>query len=634
MARASEQLFFRGQQQVSPLNMYTRRIGTWRHYGAGRAPPTVMEELMQRAGPELERLEELIDRCEEEIRACILQIVQVESKLSEDMNTKDEVYWRKKEEQLRKKEEQLRKKEEQLREEKALLIGRPAQPDAKFDTDMCLFIEAATRMNLDGSDSDVGMHAFETVDGTRLTLPGDAEVNLFDGQLFVRDCYPPLLRQILAVPYLKHSTSGLRQPLGYFLTGTPGIGKSAFSIYVVAVLLAQKRTVLYQKADKQGFMLHWDGKRVQAYRYVQPAVNSEWSWLVSDCREEGAWYVIDSIEPLDCGLPTLLVSSPDPAVSKEWVKQRKAAERWMPLPTEEDLRQLREHVNPLLSDEELAARQQLAGKSARLVLSHQVTIAGLETSISEAMGEMPLSIFERGLRMRDSSRKLSHRLVHHDVHRPRDSEAWKFDTYHLRFASNEVGRQIVERVAEDRGHTLWRLANMGSAWRLMPTARGTVFQALVLGKLARGETMHVRRLGYDEETRSVFSHTGERTFSTLDSVQLHDEALWLPQSSHFESIDALSHHGLFQITAAKRHPVKREGLAVAAAFWHSQMGYGRPAPLILIIPKEMCDLYTAPQPITPAKAPKVDHVQYVGWFADEQDGGSLGATMGLPSKPT
>jgi len=190
MARASEQLFFRGQQQVSPLNMYTRRIGTWRHYGAGRTPPTVMEELMQRAGPELERLEELIDRCEEEIRACILQIVQVESKLSEDMNTKDEVYWRKKEEQLRKKEEQLRKKEEQLREEKALLIGRPAQPDAKFDTDMCLFIEAATRMNLDGSDSDVGMHAFETVDGTRLTLPGDAEVNLFDGQLFVRDCYP------------------------------------------------------------------------------------------------------------------------------------------------------------------------------------------------------------------------------------------------------------------------------------------------------------------------------------------------------------------------------------------------------------------------------------------------------------
>jgi len=288
----------------------------------------------------------------------------------------------------------------------------------------------------------------------------------------------------------------------------------------------------------------------------------------------------------------------------------------MPLPAVNDLRQLREHIYPSLSDEEFDARLSLVGRSARLVLSHEGGVKALEKDIAEAMARMPLTIFQRGLRPYDSSRQLSHRLVHHDVHRPCDDDAWNFDTYHLRFASDEVARRIIERVADDRGSALWRLVNTASAWRWMPTARGTVFEALVLGKLSRGEPMQWRQLGMDDERPVSFAHAEERRFNSLEEVDLADKALWVPQSSTFESIDALSYHGLFQITTARTHPVRAEGMAAAARLWYSQMGHGSAVRLIFVVPREMRHLYTAPQSMKPSGSRKVDHEQFVGWFVE------------------
>ena len=425
---------------------------------------------MQQVASDLIKVEGAIEVCEQDIRTIERKVGQIEEELSKrELSSTDVVYWRNKEEQLRREKEQLRREKEQLRREKESLRKKeelllpPGDSRGTPSAALCAFAEFAGRLNLDGTANDVGMHAFKLENGKRLTLLGDAAEDTFQGQLFVRDCYPPLLQHILSAPYAMAGSSYARRPRAFSLSGTPGIGKSAFGIYLATVLVAKKRTVLFQVADQVAYKLLWNGERAEAFQYEMPSHNLVWRTLVRECTEEGAWYIVDSIRPLRCGLPTLLVSSPNPKVSKEWVKQRQAAELWMPMPLAEDIRRLRDYVVPSMTDDDLDARLSMVGRSARLVLSPVSTERSLSTQVDEAVTQMPPDIYERRLHVHDPSRELSHRLVHHDVHRPQKGENWDFNFYHLRFASDEVERRIATRVAEMRGDKLWQLVNTQDA---------------------------------------------------------------------------------------------------------------------------------------------------------------------------
>eukprot|EP00965_Chrysotila_dentata_P010520 342429-Pleurochrysis_carterae.AAC.1 len=112
------------------------------------------------------------------------------------------------------------------------------------------------------------------------------------------------------------------------------------------------------------------------------------------------------------------------------------------------------------------------------------------------------------------------------------------------------------------------MVNTPDAWRWMPTARGAFFEALLLRKLARNEPMQARRITETATQKVAFNHTGEKRFEKLDEVRLSEGQLWVPSSQKFESIDALSQHGLFQITTARsRKSIKHNGLATAADHW-------------------------------------------------------------------
>eukprot|EP00975_Prorocentrum_lima_P001083 230318-Prorocentrum_lima.AAC.1 len=94
--------------------------------------------------------------------------------------------------------------------------------------------------------------------------------------------------------------------------------------------------------------------------------------------------------------------------------------------------------------------------------------------------------------MPESTRKLSHVLVHHDVMRPEDGARWDFGAYTLCFASNVIGKRVADKLTAHKAGALWQLVNTADAWRWMPTARGTLFEALVLKKLAEGNPMQMR----------------------------------------------------------------------------------------------------------------------------------------------
>mmetsp|Transcript_23252 Transcript_23252/g.45290 ORF Transcript_23252/g.45290 Transcript_23252/m.45290 type:complete len:933 (+) Transcript_23252:30-2828(+) len=619
-------------QKARQWSIATRRV----HARAGGLSPCtraarsiVMISSDGDKGSEVSTLEERIQAIEGKISEVEKQIEECDANITIATSEQMRGYWIEEKKQLRRKEEQLREKETELLKQKTELLKRLPTPGAlqmsgpALSAQVQLFMQIACKPEgnksdvgghcFKGNESDVGGHRFES-SGKQVGFPGD-ERNSFGNLLFIRDCYPPLLRRMLDSP-----RSSQARPASYFLTGTPGIGKTAFGLYFVCVLLAQKRSVLYQRAKMESsWLLCWEGDQAKAYEYISGS--TEWRRLVNNFLDEGAWYIVDSIEPISCKyLPVLMISSPDPDISKDWVKQYSARELWMPMPSVEDVEVLKGFVSSDLTKADFDTRLQWAGTSARLVLSKKESLSvlkALQKKVEEALAQVSLDIFQSSLLLPEASRSLSHLIVHHDVVRPQAGEEWNFEEYTLRFASEFIETRVLEALVTRHCDQLWQMVNTPDAWRWMPTARGTFFEALVLRKLARNEPMQARRITETSATQKVaFNHTGEKRFEKLDDVRLSEGQLWVPTSQNFESIDALSQHGLFQITTARSgKSIKHKGLATAAGHWKSAMGDAT-LRLFFVVPWEMSEVYQKTLPITPSGMPQVLHEQYVAWFEE------------------
>eukprot|EP00965_Chrysotila_dentata_P258708 6213319-Pleurochrysis_carterae.AAC.2 len=300
-----------------------------------------------------------------------------------------------------------------------------------------------------------------------------------------------------------------------------------------------------------------------------------------------------------------------------WADKVPAPELWMPLPTIEELRLLKGLVVPDLTEAEFDARLGLLGRSARFVLS-SLPLSQLQMKVDMALGGVPLNLFETVLSLPDTTRMDSELLVHHDVVRPQVGAEWDFSAYTRCFASKLIGKRIIACLTPFKADALWQIVNTLDIWRGMPSARGVLFEALALQKLARGEPMQMRQITETATQQVVpFTHTGERRFDQLEDVRLSDGQLWIPSSQNHESIriGALSQHGLFQITTAQSsNSIKYDGFATAARHWQTVMG-AAPLRLFLVVPREMSHVYQCALPITPScDLHPVLHEQYVAWF--------------------
>eukprot|EP00965_Chrysotila_dentata_P003480 113262-Pleurochrysis_carterae.AAC.1 len=164
--------------------------------------------------------------------------------------------------------------------------------------------------------------------------------------------------------------------------------------------------------------------------------------------------------------------------------------------------------------------------------SHFV-LKALQTKVEEALKLVSLDVFHSSLLLPEASRLLSHRLVHHDVVRPQAGEEWHFEEYTLRFASEFIEKRLVEALMERHRDQLWQMVNTPDAWRWMPNARGTFFEALVLRKLAQNETMRARRITETATQEIAFNHSRGECFNKLDEVRLSEGQLWFPSSRNF-----------------------------------------------------------------------------------------------------
>ncbi|RYE84691.1 MAG: hypothetical protein EOO65_01820 [Methanosarcinales archaeon] len=155
------------------------------------------------------------------------------------------------------------------------------------------------------------------------------------GPLFIRDFYDRAwTNKMRCLQPLKAGDEDITQPSKFVVLGTPGIGKTAFTMYCLLRVLVEKRPLRYRMHLKNGgasdysFDLH---------------VNEAGTVVGGSPQDSTKGYVFihDSNSPddgaADDAAGSLLVTSPDPKVWTEWQKQAHALDVYFPTHTREEL---------------------------------------------------------------------------------------------------------------------------------------------------------------------------------------------------------------------------------------------------------------------------------------------------------
>jgi hypothetical protein len=327
----------------------------------------------------------------------------------------------------------------------------------KPDSDGLRFIKAALLSNLTGDASDVGMHTLcidgerVKLDGERVKLLGDDSQNVFDGKLFVRDAGVQLRQYI----FEEHAKSG---QLCFVATGTPGIGKSSFDAYFAAMFLREAKRVLFQLKNSYGVLLE-PGVACQppkATRYRSPSTNIAWLELLDS--QDGGWYIVDSSPPLFSKLPTLLVTSTQPTMYKEWLKQAGARQPYfMPIPTKDAVFTLRDALQLSITDEELNRHYELFGGSFRLCFSG-TPFDELKDRVDRVIATTDLLDAQRDMEGAVDDKALRSLIIHADVecvHLGDGTMTWEFSRPFYFFSSPYVRAKVVARAWRDSLPTKW-----------------------------------------------------------------------------------------------------------------------------------------------------------------------------------
>jgi len=350
--------------------------------------------------------------------------------------------------------------------------GIPFEPGMRF-------IEVVTRCSLVGNLSDVGLHTL-SLDNKPVDLLGDHEAKAFGGKLFVREAGVQLRQFILD----QQAAAGQSR---FVVSGTPGIGKSSFAVYFAAILLRAGEPVLYQLRNELGILLEPSMVPDQPPRatcFVLPSTNMEWAKLLLASR--CGWYIVDSIRPLGCPLPTLLVTSTQPTMYKEWLKQAHNVPYYMPLPTYQEIVMLRDALQLTMSDDELNRHYNLVGASFRLVLSRKFTYLQMERAQRAVYGLITTSVFQLEMEGPQSDKLLSSMLVHIDVERLGDG-TWCFDEPFYDFASPAVRIAVAKRAWRANLPQKWLSLQSEIGWDGYAKMRASLFEDLGLRLLTLRE---------------------------------------------------------------------------------------------------------------------------------------------------
>jgi hypothetical protein len=243
--------------------------------------------------------------------------------------------------------------------------------------------------------------------------------------LYVRKCYQDVFHLLI-----QHINLNLKS---FAISGTPGIGKSLFFVYILHRLMADFRTKTLSLQPNR--VVYQMGSTYNCFDLQQKMVTRTTKLDAEGLvREQDTFYVIDgrTSEPLVSSCVVLFISSPRSEWYKEFVKQKMAKEWYFPVWTLDELQTCQRHCYPDLRIETLQERHRIYGGVARFVF-HKNLAKIMENALADVDAV-------RGVRNIGNPTKIfatSHTLLHVVV-----SNDSQYQFCHVDIASKYVGEQL------------------------------------------------------------------------------------------------------------------------------------------------------------------------------------------------
>ena len=381
-------------------------------------------------------------------------------------------------------------------------------------------------------------------------------------KIFVRDCYTELWNEFRSYE-TKQKAIMKNHPERIphiYLTGTPGIGKTAFLVYMIQLLLTQNRQVLFGSGVLDNF-LFWGPKKKFKMVYEKD--------LGQYTSRSDITFLMDSRDfPATTG--TIIVcSSPRAGIAGQYRKTAKKL--FMPVWRWEEIQDLYSGVyTDLISENHLAARFFLLGGIPRYLFDH------LDSSVSDILRDAISATQEANLKKlveskaeisksKNTTGEVSHRLLHLNGSNEDDPP---FGKPREQYASSYVATMILERYKIYRRQLVIQWIEETTDVGIAGGLRGNLFENIAHSGLKKGGSFSYRVLtdqGTPESLRIPSAELVPVTdISSLENLR-EEGKYYKPRAKTFECIDSWivmdGEAWGFQFTVSAKHRI------TSALYW-------------------------------------------------------------------
>jgi Crinkler effector protein N-terminal domain len=372
-------------------------------------------------------------------------------------------------------------------------------------------------------------------------------------KLYVRQCYEDVFHFLIQCINLNKTS--------FAISGTPGIGKSLFFVYILYRLMDDFKTkTLSLKITR---VIHQSGPTYECFDLEQQTVTTttldDAAGLV---RQKDTFYIIDgrTSVPLVSSCVVLFISSPRSEEYKAFVKQKKAKKWYFPVWTLAELQTCQHHCYPDLPTGMLQERHRIYGGVARFVFHDDYSIP-VPLEMESALNDVNAVCRVKYVGEITSIFPSSHTLLQIMVGDDKYGNAYQFTN--LDVASKYVGEQLWIR------HSAQMITNLQEMFGGSPSEISRHLFEIYGHRVfsVGGRTLKCRCLHSDIETEIQTEtefmldtlHTQRMTFgknAILEPKDLLGKYYEPTDDDNFPAIDSLSSQGMFQFTVAAEHPIR------------------------------------------------------------------------------
>eukprot|EP00158_Paraphelidium_tribonemae_P009932 Partr_v1_DN29002_c1_g4_i6_m58976 putative crinkler (CRN) family protein len=449
-------------------------------------------------------------------------------------------------------------------EGEALLVLVPESRVSSRSSWDASLASAAKKQKVD--DLSLRLHSFVNakLHDRCITSENSAYLPLLPGiiqRLFVRECYVAVFELLMA--------SIIAGGRWFGISGTPGVGKSLFFVYILFRFLTKStwkpNRIVYQKGNE------FECYDLKKYEVVGLCDSPEITNLL--CLED-TLYVADGRD--SCfrmsSCVTLFISSPRSDHFKDYVKQLKATVWYFPIWTLEELSACRQKCHGSFPQNVLAERFRIYGGVARFAFYDFMADVQyvrkdpieMETALADVNAVKSLCAIGLPSKMFETTHTLLHMMVG-------ERHGFPYQFLYVDIASKYVGEQLWDR------HYKEMISNLRAMIGGMPSEISKhlfeIYGHRIFSK--GGKKLKCRSLEDDTDSKLELDKLdGERTPMGKNNIPKPPlDAYYEPfDDDNFPAVDSMTKQGMFQFTVGSEHPIR--GIQVL---------------------KQLCALYTDPK---------------------------------------